>query len=258
MKAVILCGGLGTRLREETEFRPKPMVEVGGRPILWHIMKLYAHYGVDEFVLCTGYKGEMIKEYFLNYKALMNDFTITLGDKNKIEFHDDHDESHWKVTVADTGANTQTGGRIQKIRRYVEDDESFCVTYGDGVADVDLKSLFEFHKNHGRIATVTTVQIPSRFGVLEIDETHQVSHFQEKAPTDGWVNGGFFVFNQGIFDYLSDVMLEQEPLLQLTKDRQLMSWKHHGFWQPMDTFRESSMLNKMWDRNEAPWKVWSE
>lgn len=258
MKAVILCGGRGTRLREETEFRPKPMVEVGGRPILWHIMKLYAHHGVDEFVLCTGYKGEMIKEYFLNYKALNNDFTVTLGEKDKIEFHDVHEESHWKVTVADTGLDTQTGGRIEKIRRYVEDDESFCVTYGDGVADVDISGLLAFHKAHDRIATVTTVQIPSRFGVLEVDSDHHVTHFVEKAPTEGWVNGGFFVFDTKVFDYLSNVMLEQEPLMNLTKDRQLMSWRHTGFWQPMDTFRESSMLNAMWDANDAPWKVWAD
>lgn len=260
MKAVILCGGKGTRLREETEYRPKPMVEVGGRPILWHIMKVYAHYGITDFVLCTGYKGDSIKEYFLNYEALNNDFTITLGRKHEIEFHDAHLESNWKVTLADTGLETQTAGRLAQIQRYVKDDEQFCVTYGDGVANVNIDALLKFHKEHGRAATVTSVQIPSRFGVLSVDEqSGEVPHFAEKAPVDGWVNGGFFVFNQEVFKYLNDdVMLEQEPLINIAKDGQLMAWRHYGFWQPMDTFRESSMLNAMWDAGEAPWKIWED
>ncbi len=260
MKAVILCGGKGTRLREETEYRPKPMVEIGGRPILWHIMKLYAHYGINEFVLCVGYKGDMIKDYFLNYEALNNDFTITLGEKHKIEFHDAHMEKDWKVTIADTGEDTQTAGRLANIKRFVEDDEQFCVTYGDGVADVNIAKLIEYHNSHNRTATVTSVQIPSRFGVLSLDETTgAVPSFAEKAPTEGWVNGGFFVFNRDVFDYLTDdVMLEQEPLINLAKDDKLMAWRHFGFWQPMDTYRESSMLNAMWDAGEAPWKLWDD
>jgi glucose-1-phosphate cytidylyltransferase len=260
VKAVILCGGKGTRLREETEYRPKPMVEVGGRPILWHIMKTYAHHGITDFVLCTGYKGEMIKEYFLNYEALNNDFTITLGRKHEMEFHDAHLESNWKVTLADTGLETQTAGRLAKIERYVADDEQFCVTYGDGVANVNIAETIKFHNSHGRAATVTSVQIPSRFGVLSVDqETGAVPHFEEKAAVDGWVNGGFFVFNRDVFRYFDeDVMLEQEPLQHMTKDGQLMAWRHYGFWQPMDTFRESSMLNAMWDAGEAPWKVWDD
>lgn len=256
MKAVILCGGLGTRMREETEFRPKPMVEVGGRPVLWHIMKIYAHYGIDDFVLCTGYKGEMIKEYFLNYEARNNDFTIQLGSKNEIEFHNKHDESHWKVTVADTGANTMTAGRLKRVQQYVG-DEAFCVTYGDGVADVKIDALLKQHKDSGKLATVTSVQIPSRFGLMEADENNNVTQFAEKATTDGWVNGGFFVFEPKVFDYMEqDVMLEQDPMLNLTKDGQLNAYQHHGFWQPMDTFRESTMLNEMWDSGNAPWKVW--
>ncbi len=257
LKAVILCGGLGTRLREETEFRPKPMVEIGGRPILWHIMKIYAAHGINEFVLCTGYKGEMIKEYFLNYEAINNDFTITLGESNQIEFHNAHLESEWKVTIADTGDATLTAGRLTKIRQYVAEEESFFVTYGDGVADVDITASLEFHRSHGKTATVTTVQPPSRFGLLELDADGTVESFSEKASVHGWINGGYFVFGQGIFDYLiNDVMLEQEPLIDLTKDGQLAAWRHRGFWQPMDTYRESTMLNEIWTKGDAPWKIW--
>lgn len=236
------------------------MVEIGGRPILWHIMKVYAHYGITDFVLCTGYKGDMIKEYFLNYEALNNDFTITLGRKHELEFHDAHLESNWKVTLADTGLETQTAGRLAQIERYVKDDEQFCVTYGDGVANVNITALIDYHRSHGKTATVTSVQIPSRFGVMMVDEeSGEVPHFAEKAPVEGWVNGGFFVFNRDVFRYLNeDVMLEQEPLIGMAKDGQLMAWRHYGFWQPMDTYRESSMLNAMWAAGEAPWKIWED
>lgn len=257
MKAVILCGGLGTRLREETEFRPKPMVEVGGKPILWHIMKTYASYGISDFVLCVGYKGEVIKDYFLNYGALNNDFTITLGKKDQIEFHNDHLESSWSITIADTGEETLTGGRLAAAKRYLDTEETFCVTYGDGLADINISDLISFHKQHNRIATVTAVRVPSRFGLLSIEDNGDVSHFVEKAVVDGWVNGGYFVFDHGVFDYLTkDVMLEQEPLVNLANDNQLAAKRHDGFWQPMDTQREQVMLNEMWKQGNAPWRVW--
>ena len=256
MKAVILCGGLGTRLREHTEFLPKPMVEVGGKPVLWHIMKLFAHHGVDDFVVCTGYKGEVIKEYFLDYGARNNDFTVTLGRTHEIEFHGRHLESDWRVTVADTGADTETGGRVGRVRRYVG-DERFLVTYGDGVADVDIGALLAFHRSHGRAATVTTVRPWSRFGILGLDEDDSVTEFREKPQADGWVNAGFFVFEPRVFDYLDgDAPLEQEPLQALAKDGELMAWRHEGFWQPMDTYRESKLLNELWETG-APWKVWA-
>lgn len=259
MKAVILCGGLGTRLREETEFRPKPMVEIGGRPILWHIMKTYAHHGIEDFVLCLGYKGDIIKEYFLDYEARSNDFTIRLGAKHEMEFHDAHLESNWRVTLADTGDETLTAGRLARIQKYLGDDETFCVTYGDGVADVDIASTIEFHGSHKKLATITTVQTPSRFGLVNIADEGGVASFAEKAVVQGWVNGGFFVFDRSVFDYLiDDVMLEQEPLTNLAKDGQLMAWRHNGFWQPMDTYRETKMLNEMWASGDAPWRVWSD
>lgn len=259
MKVVILAGGLGTRLREETEFRPKPMVEVGGRPILWHIMKLFACHGIVDFVVCTGYKGDVIKDYFLNYDARNNDFTITLGRSIETEFHDRHLESEWTVTVADTGHDTQTGGRVARVRRYVA-GETFMVTYGDGVADVDITALLAFHRAHGRTATLTTVRPVSRFGVLDLDEDDgRVQHFREKPQADGWVNAGFLVFEPAVFDYLTgdDCILEQEPLQALAKDGELVAYRHDGFFQPMDTFREATLLNELWDQG-APWKVWDE
>ncbi|MBU3700558.1 MAG: glucose-1-phosphate cytidylyltransferase [Acidimicrobiia bacterium] len=255
MKVVLLAGGLGTRLREETEYRPKPMVEVGGRPILWHIMKNFAHFGLNEFVVCTGYKGEVIKEYFLHYEARMNDFTIHLGPQSFIEYRDDHEEANWIVTVADTGATTMTGGRVKRIERHV--DGPFIVTYGDGLADVDIDALLEFHRSHGRLATVTTVRPLSRFGVMDIGPDGVVEQFREKPQGDGNVNAGFFVFEPQVFDYLTpDCVLEEEPLERLAADKQLVAYRHDGFWQPMDTYRESTMLNEMWDRGDAPWKVW--
>lgn len=258
MKVVILCGGQGTRLREETEFRPKPLVEVGGRPILLHIMKLYAHHGFKEFVLCLGYRGNMIKEHFLNYEAMNNDFTVSLGTTREVRHHGSHDEDGFKVTLADTGLDSMTGKRIRAVQKYVDGD-TFMVTYGDGVSDVDVQALLAFHKKHGRLATVTTHRPISRFGVLELEASGSVSGFNEKPQLDGWVNIGFFVFNRGVLDYLSDdasCVLEQEPLQHLARDGQLVAYRHDGFFYAMDTYREFKFLNDLWDGGCAPWKVW--
>lgn len=259
MKAVLLAGGLGTRMREETEFRPKPMVEVGGKPVLWHIMKIFAAHGVQDFVVCTGYKGDMIKEYFLDYEARNNDFTITLGKSHEIAFHDMHQEADWRVTVSDTGPVTQTGGRVRRIKQFV-DGERFMVTYGDGLADVDIAALLAFHKAHGKLATITTVRPLSRFGLVDVDEAGIVQRFREKPLLDDWVSAGFFVFEPEIFDVLpagdDNLVLEQEPLATLAAKGELVAYQHGGFWQPMDTYRESLLLNDMWNVGEAPWKVW--
>ena len=256
MKVVLLAGGLGTRLREETEFRPKPMVEVGGRPILWHIMKLFAYHGQTDFVVCTGYKSEVIKDYFLNYEARNNDFTITLGASHEIRFHGTHEESTWSVTVAFTGEETMTGGRVKAVGKYLGDRRFMC-TYGDGLADVDITDLLAFHESHGRLATVTTVRPLSRFGVMDVDAQGVVQAFREKPQVDGWVNAGFFVFEPEVLDYLEpNSVLEEEPLEKLAGAGQLVSYRHQGFWQPMDTYRESRMLNEMWNTASAPWKVW--
>ena len=257
MKTVILCGGLGTRLREETEYRPKPMVEVGGRPILWHIMKLYAHYGHRDFVLCLGYRGNTIKEYFLNYEAMNNDFTICLGRQHTLDFHDAHDEQDFRVTLADTGAETLTGGRVKRIERHIDDD-LFMVTYGDGVSDVNINAVLDFHKSHGKLATMTTVRPTSRFGVVTVENNGIVSQFTEKPQLDGWVNVGFFIFSKKVFDYLGDgsTMLEQEPLERLAHDNELMAYRHEGFFFAMDTYREYKHLNDIWASDQAPWKVW--
>ena len=259
MKAVLLAGGLGTRMREETEFRPKPMVEVGGKPVLWHIMKIFASHGIADFIVCIGYKGDVIKDYFLDYEARNNDFTITLGRSHEIEFHDQHLESDWRVTVADTGAVSQTGTRVRLVKRYVG-NETFIVTYGDGLADVDVRRLLEFHKKHGKLATITTVRPLSRFGMVNVAEDRVVSQFREKPQVEDWVSAGFFVFEPQIFDYLGgdedDLVLEQQPLGRLAEAGQLVAYQHDGFWQPMDTYRESVMLNDLWDSGTAPWKVW--
>jgi glucose-1-phosphate cytidylyltransferase len=260
MKAVLLAGGLGTRMREETEFRPKPMVEIGGKPVLWHIMKIFSTYSIHDFVICAGYKGEIIKEYFLQYDARNNDFTITLGSSTDIVFHDQHLESDWRVTVSDTGPSTQTGGRIARIARYVQDDERFIVTYGDGLADVHIGKLLAFHESHGRAATMTTVRPLSRFGLVDLDPDAVVQRFREKPKGDDWVNAGFFVFERSVLDLLvgrgDELILEQEPLGELAAQGELAAYQHGGFWQPMDTYRESSMLNAMWSSGDAPWKVW--
>jgi glucose-1-phosphate cytidylyltransferase len=257
MQAVILCGGLGTRLREETEFRPKPLVEIGGRPILWHIMKIYARHGFRDFVLCLGYRGQMIKDYFLNYEAMNKDFTICLGRQHGITYHGEHAEQDFKVTLAETGPATMTGGRVKRVERYVEGD-AFLVTYGDGVADVDVRAVVEFHRAHGRLATVTTVHPFSRFGMLDVDDRGSVREFSEKPLMQGWVNAGFFVFDRRVFDYLGgdDCVLEREPLERLAREGQLMAFRHDGFFYTMDTYREYEYLNELWASGAAPWKVW--
>ncbi|MBI4514592.1 MAG: glucose-1-phosphate cytidylyltransferase [Deltaproteobacteria bacterium] len=258
MKLVIFCGGLGTRLREETEFRPKPLVDIGGRPILWHIMKLYAHYGFHEFILALGYRGNMIKQYFLNYEAMNNDFTICLGRHNTVNYHGAHNEQDFLLTLADTGAHTMTGGRLRRLQGYVH-DSTFMVTYGDGVADLDVRALLDFHRAHGRMATVTTVRPTSRFGVVDTDAASRVLSFKEKPDVDGWVSAGFFVFERGVFDYLGgdDCVLEQQPLEQLAREEQLMAYRHDGFFYAMDTYREYQYLNELWSSGKAPWAVWS-
>ncbi len=258
MKVVILCGGQGTRLREETEYRPKPLVMVGQRPILWHIMKLYAHYGYRDFVLCLGYRGWMIKEYFLNYEALNNDFRIQLGRETQIDYLGRHGEQDFSVTLADTGQDSMTGGRVRRVDSYVDGD-TFMVTYGDGLSDVDIGALMAFHKSHGKLATITAVQPSSRFGILTLSDEGRVTSFAEKPKMDGWASSGFFVFNRKVFDYLDSdqCILEREPLEQLTAEGQLMTYRHLGFFYAMDTYREYQVLNEMWDGGKPPWKVWS-
>ncbi len=260
MKVVVLCGGLGTRLREETEFRPKPMVEIGGRPILWHIMKMYAHYGMREFILCLGYRGSMIKDYFLNYEAMNNDFRISLGSKSHIEFMGAHQEQDFSVTLADTGLETMTGGRLQSVARYLADDDTFLLTYGDGLSDVNIHSLIAFHKSHGKAATVTSVPPISRFGVLEADARGKIQRFAEKPTSNGLISAGFFVFNRRVLDYLTgpECILEREPLERLAREGELMAYRHDGFFFAMDTYREYQHLNELWASEKTPWKVWSD
>jgi glucose-1-phosphate cytidylyltransferase len=256
LKAVILAGGLGTRLREETEYRPKPMVEIGEKPILWHIMKNLSSNGFHDFILCLGYKGEQIKDFFLNYDVRLNDSMITIGKNNTVKQINKLDQENWKVILANTGLHTMTGGRIFKVRDYVQ-GETFLCTYGDGLANINITKLLEFHKSHGKIATVTAVQPTSRFGTLEIDTSKQVKNFSEKPKSEQWINGGFFVFEPRIFEYLdSESTLEKEPLENLAKNNELMAFQHTGFWQPMDTYRETQELNDMWNENIAPWKTW--
>lgn len=241
-------------MREETEYKPKPMVDIGGRPVLWHLMKVFATHGFTDFVVCTGYRSDVIKDYFLNYEARTNDFTAHLGSAPRIEIHGNHGDD-WRVTVADTGADTQTGGRVKRIERFV--DGRFMVTYGDGLADVNIADLLAFHESHGKLATVTTVRPLSRFGVMDIDFDGKVERFREKPLTEDFINVGFFVFEPRVFEYLDDqCVLEQAPLERLASDGQLMAYRHHGFWQPMDTYREYTMLNEMWASGHAPWKVW--
>lgn len=256
MKVVILAGGLGTRLSEETVARPKPMVEIGGKPILWHIMKLYSHYGFNDFVICLGYKGYIIKEYFSNYFLHTSDVTIDLLH-NKTEVHQQFAEP-WKVTLVDTGDHTMTGGRVKRVAPYVN-GETFFLTYGDGVADVNVHELLAFHRRHGKLATVTSTQPKGRFGALTLDEQNYVRAFKEKPSGDGnWINGGFFVMEPGLFQYIADdqAALEQEPMEKLSCDGQLLACKHHGFWQPMDTLRDKNYLEDLWVSGKAPWKVW--
>jgi glucose-1-phosphate cytidylyltransferase len=255
MKVVILAGGLGTRISEESHLRPKPMIEIGGRPILWHIMKIYTHFGINEFIICLGYKGYLIKEYFGNYFLHMSDVTINV-QTNEMEIHQNQIEP-WKVTLVDTGENTSTAGRIKRIKGYLDGD-CFCMTYGDGVGDVDIGALIKFHNAKKKTATVTAVRPPGRFGSLSIDNGEVVC-FEEKPKGDGsWINGGFFVLSSSVFDYIGgdEVMWEQEPLQRLAEDGQLAAFTHAGFWQPMDTLRDKTDLEKLWTQGNAPWKIW--
>ena len=254
MKVVILAGGLGTRISEESVSKPKPMIEIGGRPILWHIMKMYSSHGINEFVICCGYKGYVIKEYFANYFLHMSDVTIDMTN-NSIEVHHKKAEP-WRVTLVDTGDITQTGGRLKRVANYLDDD--FCMTYGDGVGSVDISALLSFHKKHGKLATMTAVQPPGRFGALEIDGT-QINSFLEKPQGDGgWINGGFFVLNPKALDLVEsdDIIWERQPLESLARDGQLQSFFHSGFWQPMDTLRDKNHLEELWASGKAPWKFW--
>ncbi|NMZ34896.1 MULTISPECIES: glucose-1-phosphate cytidylyltransferase [Pseudomonas] len=256
MKAVILAGGLGTRLSEETSTRPKPMVEIGGKPILWHIMKMYSAHGINDFIICCGYKGYVIKEYFANYFLHMSDVTFNMRD-NTMEVHDKRAEA-WSVTLVDTGDESMTGGRLRRVAEYVKNEESFCFTYGDGVGDIDISGTIDFHKKHGKAATLTATYPPGRFGALDIRQG-QVLNFKEKPKGDGaMINGGFFVLKPQVLDYIGDdsCVWEQEPLMTLAADNQLMAYEHQGFWQPMDTLRDKHLLEELWISGKAPWKSW--
>lgn len=257
MKAVLLAGGLGTRLSEETSTRPKPMVEIGGRPILWHIMKLFSHHDINDFVVCCGYKGYLIKEYFANYFLHMSDVTFDIAH-NTMEVHVRHAEP-WRVTLVDTGDDTQTGGRLKRVARYVDDEDAFCFTYGDGLSDVNITETIAYHRGHGRHATVTAVIPPGRYGAIEATDEGQVTRFVEKPPGDGGlINGGFFVLSPAVLDYIDGDMTawELEPLAQLAADGQMMVYEHSGFWLPMDTLRDRNTLENLWDSGNAPWKCW--
>ena len=256
MKVVILAGGLGTRLSEETDLKPKPMVEIGGKPILWHIMKIYSHYGFNDFIICCGYKGYLIKEYFANYFLHQADVTIDLK-KNEIDIHNSHAEP-WKITMVDTGLNTMTGGRLKRVEKYIG-KQTFMLTYGDGVGSINLLELYSFHKSHGKMATLTAVQPMGKFGSIDI-KNNQIESFQEKPKGDGaWVNGGFFVLEPQIFNYIREgdnTIWERKPLEQLTQEQQLMAFQHDGFWRPMDTLRDKIELEQMWNSDKCEWRVW--
>ena len=259
MNTVILCGGLGTRLSEETETRPKPMVHIGSHPILWHIMKIYGSQGFDKFTLALGYKGEMIKEFFLNYCALRSDFTVNLATGKTTPLNN-ASVDEWTVRLVDTGEKTQTGGRIKRLANLLRPEGTFMLTYGDGVSNIDLKALLKFHKSHGKMATVTAVRPTARFGGLQM-EGDKVQRFQEKQQSgEGWINGGFFVFEPSFFDYLGDdsSVLETHPMERAVNDGQLMAYRHEGFWQCMDTLRERQLLQNLWSQNQAPWKIWAD
>lgn len=260
MKVVILCGGQGTRIRDVSDSIPKPMIPIGDFPILWHLMKYYAAWGHKQFILCLGYKGQVIKDFFLNYEAHTNDFTLTLGRNKSIEYHDEHAESDWKVTLADTGLNAMTGARVKKVQRHLAGEQDFMLTYGDGVGDIDLDKLLAFHRSHGKVLTVTGVRPPGRFGELMGDATGKVTEFNEKPQASGGrISGGFFVCRGKIFDYLDDredLVFEVEPMQKLVRDGQMMVYEHDGFWQPMDTYRDYLYLNRLWDKEGAPWMKW--
>ena len=257
MKAVILAGGYGTRIAEETFLKPKPMIEIGGRPILWHIMKMYSFYGVNEFIICCGYRGDVIKQYFSNYLIYSSDITIDFKN-NETTFHSNNEEN-WKVTLVDTGQDTMTGGRLNRVKKYVQNEDSFFFTYGDGLSDVDIQETLVFHKAHGKIATLVAVNPVGRFGALELDDKF-VSRFEEKPRgEEAYVNGGFFVLKNDVFNYISDndaCIWENEPLVKLAKNRELAAYRHNGFWQPMDTLKEKNLLENMWNSKKALWKVW--
>ena len=256
MKAVILAGGLGTRLSEETVSKPKPMVEIGGRPILWHILKIYSHYGINDFIICCGYKGYVIKEYFANYFLHQSDITFNMKE-NKMFVHEERAEP-WTVTLLDTGDYSMTGGRLKRVLPYIKDEEAFCFTYGDGVADINIKELINFHKAHGKQATLTSAFPPGRFGALSIVD-NVVKRFEEKPKGDGGkINGGFFVLNSSVIDFIQsdETVWEKEPLMELANDGELMAFEHEGFWQPMDTLRDKVHLEKLWASNDVPWKTW--
>ena len=258
MKAVILAGGLGTRISEETHLKPKPMIEIGGKPILWHIMKVYSAHGINDFIVCCGYKGYVIKEYFANYFLHTSDVTFDMKN-NRMEVHEQHAEP-WRVTLVDTGDDSMTGGRLKRIASYVEAEEAFCFTYGDGVADVDISELIKFHKNHGKLATLIAVQPAGRYGALDLRDKNTVGGFIEKPQGDGgWINGGFFVLSPKCLDLIADdsTPWEAAPLSTLVENEQLVAYQHHGFWQPMDTLRDKNHLEELWQTGQAPWKIWS-
>lgn len=257
MKAVILAGGFGTRISEETQFKPKPLIEIGNMPLLWHIMKTFSFYGINDFVICCGYKGYMIKEYFANYSLHKSNITFDLK-QNSIDIHSSNVEP-WKITLVDTGLNTMTGGRLKQVKDFVN-NESFCFTYGDGLSDINIKKLIDFHKTQKTLATVTGVRPPGRFGALSISE-NKVTKFQEKPEGDGdWINGGFFILEPKVFDYLENetTIWEREPLERLSSENQLSVYTHTGFWQPVDTNRDKNYLEDLWNKNRAPWKIWNE
>jgi len=256
MKAVILAGGLGTRISEETHLKPKPMIEIGGKPILWHILKHYSSHGINDFVICCGYKGYVIKEYFANYFLHMSDVTFDMA-KNHMQVHEQFVEP-WKVTLVNTGDSTQTGGRLKRVAQYIQDEEMFCLTYGDGVADVDITAEIAFHKQHGKWATVTAVQPPGRYGALQIDGNRVVDFIEKPRGDGGLINGGFFVLSPKCLDYIEgdDSSWESKPLTDLAAAKQLMAFEHTGFWQPMDTLRDKNLLEGLWASDKAPWRVW--
>ncbi|WP_019851157.1 glucose-1-phosphate cytidylyltransferase [Desulfitobacterium sp. PCE1] len=260
MKVVILAGGFGTRISEESHLKPKPMIEIGDAPILWHIMKYYSYYGFNDFIVCCGYKGYVIKEYFADYYLHRSDVTFDFSQNNEMTIHSNVAEP-WRVTVVDTGLKAQTGARIKRIQKYIN-DEAFMMTYGDGVSDVNINELLEFHKSHGKIATMTAIQPGGRFGVLDIDEHQSVQKFSEKAKEDGgWINGGFMILEPQAFDYLDDsedLIFERKPLEKLAMDGNLLAYKHKGFWQCLDTLRDKGRLEYLWNSGDAPWKIWED
>lgn len=257
MKALVLAGGFGSRLSEETVFRPKPMVEIGGKPILYHIMNIYAAHGVDEFVIALGYKAEIVKEYFLNFYALNNDISIDLGS-GKTTIHDGN-QPKWKIHLIDTGLYTQTGGRLKRLANWLGRDETFVFTYGDGVADIDIRALLEFHNSHGKLATVTTVRSPSRFGRIVFDGERIVEFYEKPEAAEGWINGGFFVLNRKVIDYIDgdETVWERDVIEKLARDGQIMGYRHYGFWSCMDTLKEKNFLEELWASGKAPWKTWT-